>query len=97
MPGTAWLGAAFAQVRCDCGPEMIHPAPNCLVRDQDPTLSQQLFHIAKAECEPKIQPDRLLDDLWREAVAGVADFRHARRATAHLKRQQAAGRDNAAR
>jgi hypothetical protein len=47
-------------------PEMIYPALNRLVRDQDPTLSQLLFHIAKAERESKIQPDLLLDDLWRE-------------------------------
>ena len=26
--------------------------------------------------EPEIEPDRLLDDLWRKAVAAIADFLH---------------------
>jgi hypothetical protein len=76
VPGPAWLGAALAQVRCDHRPEMIHPAPNGLVRNHNPALSQQVLHIAKAEREPKIQPDRLLDDLRREAISVVADFPH---------------------
>ena len=28
-------------------------------------------------CEPEIEPDRLLDDLWRKAVAAIADFLHS--------------------
>ena len=72
----AW--AAFAQIGCDHGTEMIYPAPNGLVRDHNPTFRQQVFHVSKAKREPKIQPDGLLDDLWREAVAGIADSRHAR-------------------
>ena len=76
MPDAVWLGAAFAQIGCDHGTEMIYPAPHCLVRDQNPALRQQVFHIAKAEREPKIQPYRLVYDLRRESVAGVADFLH---------------------
>ena len=72
------LGRAFAQVGGDRGSEMIHPAANGLVGDQNPALSQQVFHIAKAERESKVQLDSLLNDLRREAVAGIADFRHAR-------------------
>jgi hypothetical protein len=77
MPDAVWLGAAFAQIGCDHGTEMIDPAPNGLVRDHNPALRQQVFNIAKAEREPKIQPDRLAYDLRREAVAGVADFLHS--------------------
>jgi hypothetical protein len=29
-----------------------------------------------AKCEPEIEPDRLVDDLWRKAVAAIADFLH---------------------
>ena len=71
MPGAVWLGAAFAQIGCDHGPEMIDPAPNGLVRDQNPALRQQVFHIARAG-EPKIQPERRLCDLRREAGAGAS-------------------------
>ena len=77
MPGAVWLGAALAQIGCDHGTEMIHPAPNGLVRDQNPALRQQVFHIAKAEREPKIQPYRLAYNLRREEVAGLADFLHS--------------------
>ena len=31
MPDRVGPGAAFAQIRCDDRPEMIHPASNCLV------------------------------------------------------------------
>ena len=40
MPSRVGLGSAFAQVRRDHRPEMVHPAPNGLVGDHDPTLSQ---------------------------------------------------------
>jgi hypothetical protein len=36
MPGRVWLGPAFAQVRRDHRPKMIHPAPNGLVGDHMP-------------------------------------------------------------
>src|SRR5258708_18658345 len=77
MPSAAWLGPAFAQIGRDNGTEMIDPAPSGLVRDQNPTLRQQIFHIAKTEREPKIQPYSLVYDLRREPVAGVADFLHS--------------------
>ena len=31
MPGRVGLGSAFAQVRCDLRPEMVHPAPDGLI------------------------------------------------------------------
>ena len=74
MPGRMRLRAALAQMRGDHRPEVVHPAAHGLVRDCDPALSEQIFDITKAECEPEIEPDRLLDDLWRKAVAATADF-----------------------
>src|ERR1019366_10429958 len=41
-----------------------------------PAFRQQIFDVAKAQCEPEIEPDRLLDDLRREPVPAVADFLH---------------------
>jgi hypothetical protein len=52
---------------------MIYPAPNGLVRDQNPAHNQQVFQIAKAECKLKANLDRLLNHLRREAVSGIAD------------------------
>src|SRR3979411_1771485 len=57
---------------------MRHPAPNGLVGDHDAPFRQQVFDVTEAQCEPEIEPDRLLDDLWRKAVAAIADFLHSR-------------------
>jgi hypothetical protein len=38
MPDGVGLWSAFAQVRCDLRPKMVHPAPNGLVRDHDATF-----------------------------------------------------------
>jgi hypothetical protein len=48
MPSRVRLGAAFAQVRRDHGPEMIHPAADCFVGDNDPAFRQQILDVAKA-------------------------------------------------
>jgi hypothetical protein len=45
MPGCVWLGPAFAQVRRDHRPEMIHPAPNGLVGNHDAPFRQQAFDV----------------------------------------------------
>src|ERR1700730_10541636 len=76
MPGSVGLGSTFAQVRRDHRPKMIHPAPNGLVGDHDAPFRQQVFDVTEAECEPEIEPDRLVDDLWRKAVSAIADFLH---------------------
>jgi hypothetical protein len=57
---------------------MVHPAAHGLIGDQDPTLSQQILDVAEAQGEPEIEPDRLLDDFGREAVAAIADLGHHR-------------------
>src|SRR3984893_12713501 len=72
------FGSAFAQVRCDHRPEVVHPAPDGLIGDHDPAFRQQIFDVAEAQREPNIKPDRLLDDFGREAVAAIADLGHHR-------------------
>jgi len=47
------------------------------VGDHDASFCQQVFDVTEAQCEPEIEPDRLLDDLWRKAVAAIADFLHS--------------------
>ncbi len=70
------FGSAFAQVRCDHRPEMVHPAPDGLVGDRDPAFRQQIFDVAEAQREPNIEPDRVLDDFGWKAIAAIADFDH---------------------
>ena len=68
------LGTALPQFRCNDRHEMIHPASDCLVRNCNSALREQVLDIAKAEGKSEIEPDRLVNDLWREPISGVADF-----------------------
>jgi hypothetical protein len=43
------------------------PAARGLVRDRDPALCEQILDVTKADCEPQIEPNRLMYDL-RQAV-----------------------------
>jgi hypothetical protein len=88
----AW-GGALSQAGGDLGSEVIDPAPNGLVRDDDPALREQILDVAIAEREPEIQSDRLLNDLRR--VAGVADFLHSFRYRAVKPVARPKRRDNA--
>jgi hypothetical protein len=56
---------------------MIHPAAHGLVGDRDPALGQQILDVAKAEGEPEIKPDRVINDIRREPISHVADLPHA--------------------
>ena len=40
--------------------------------DHDPAFRQQIFDVAEAQREPNIEPDRVLDDFGRKAIAAIA-------------------------
>jgi hypothetical protein len=42
-------------------------------------LREQILDVTKAGGEPEIEPDRLVNDLRREPISGVADYRRALR------------------
>src|ERR1039458_8671705 len=88
MPDRMRLGAALLQVGSDHRSEMIHPTPDCLVGHRHSTLREQIFDVAQAQREPEVEPNRLLNDLRREPVAGVADFPHPPLATGPPKGPQ---------
>src|SRR5450432_2360499 len=97
MPCRVRLWTPFAQVHCDHRTEMVYPPPDCFVGDRDPTFRQQILDVAQAQGEPKIEPDRPLNDLRRKTVPGVTDFLHPpgyRDASGQQARRR---RDNAAR
>src|ERR1700746_624506 len=89
MPDRMRSGTALPQLRCNDRPEMIHPASDCFVRNHDSALREQILDVTKAEGEPKIEPDRLVNDLRREPIPGVADFRHALRLPSRPRRDNA--------
>ena len=45
------------------------PPPDRLVGCVNTSLGQQFLDIPKGQGEPGIEPDRVADDFWREAVA----------------------------
>src|SRR5208337_3048911 len=60
------------------------------VRNYNSALREQIFDVTKAEREPEIEPDRLMNDFRREPISGVADFRHALWLPSHRRRDNAA-------
>src|SRR4051795_12709254 len=52
--------------------ELARPLPYRLVADDDAMRGQHLLNHAQAEREAKVEPDRVADDLGREAIAGIA-------------------------
>jgi hypothetical protein len=51
--------------------ELQAPLPDRLMADLDAPEREHLLHHAQAQRKAKVQPDRVADQLWREAVAGV--------------------------
>jgi len=58
-----------ADIRRDRRPELQEPPPDRLVGCVNTSLGQQFLDIPKGQREPGIEPDRVADDFWREAVA----------------------------
>ena len=77
--------------------EMIHPTSDCFVRNCNFALREQIFDVSKAEREPEIEPDRLVNDLRREPISGVTDFRHALWLPSRRRRDNAAADNTSAR
>ena len=46
--------------------------------DGDPTLSEQVLDVSKADCEPQIQPNGVLDDGRWEPITAIAQCSHRR-------------------
>ena len=86
---------ALAQMRGDHRPKVVHPAAHGLVGDRDPALREQILDVTKAECEPEIEPNRLMYDLRREPISGVADFPHALGYSAYVHPTSCRRRDKA--
>ena len=51
--------------------ELAAPLPDALVGDADPALRQDQLHLAQAQAEDVVEPDRVADGLGREAMSGV--------------------------
>jgi len=54
--------------------EFLAPLAHRLVGDDHPALGKQFLHVAIAEREAEIQPDRMADDRGWEAMTSVTSF-----------------------
>ncbi len=68
MPDRMRFGTALAQFRRYDRPEMIYQASDCLVRNCNSALGEQILDVTIAEREPEIEPDRLVNDLRRADI-----------------------------
>jgi hypothetical protein len=66
---TSWVGVGL--------PELGTPAPDRLVADHDATCQHQLLDLTKTQREPKVQPDTVIDNVQRVAVALIRRRRGA--------------------
>jgi hypothetical protein len=66
MPNRMRPWTALSQIPPDKRTEMVHPASDGLIRNLDSTFREQVLDVAQAERKPKVQPDRLANDLGRE-------------------------------
>src|SRR6516162_7935869 len=77
MPAIAWPRPTLAQPSRNRRAELQHPTPHRFIGDVEPALGQQFLHVAIAQREAEIEPDRVLDDLGRKTMAAIAERSHA--------------------
>src|SRR4051794_15682701 len=71
MPAIARMWSPLPQPSRKERSEFQDPAPDRLVGQVEPAFGKELLDIAVAQGEAQIQPDRVLDDRRREAMAAV--------------------------
>ena len=71
----AWAGPS--QPAGKTGPELQNPAPHRFIGNLQAALGQEILNVAVAQCEPEVQPNRVLDNRGREAVPAIGELIHA--------------------
>src|SRR5260370_23804133 len=71
----AWTGPSKPAGKS--GPEFQNPPSHRFIGNLQASLGQQLLHIAVAQGESEIKPDRVLDDRRWEAMSTVGDLIHS--------------------
>ena len=87
VPSIARAWPALPQVPRDHGAEFQHPAPHRPIGDIEPAFGEELLHVAVAQGEPEIKPNRMLDDRRREAMSTIREMGHARTLSYRLLRR----------
>jgi hypothetical protein len=68
-PSVARPRPALPQLAGDQRTKLQHPAPHRFVRNVQPALGEKILDIPVAQREAQVEPDRVLDDNRRKAVA----------------------------
>jgi len=76
MPPATWARPILINLSGILFPEVKNPASDAFIGNVQTTFCEKVFHIAKAQCEAEIQPNRMLDDFWWKLVSFVGDFCH---------------------
>jgi hypothetical protein len=77
MPSVAGPRTMPAQPSSDRGAKLQHLTSYRFIGDVEPAFGEQFLHVAVAQGETEIEPDRVLDDLRRKAMAAIAEQSHA--------------------
>src|SRR3954447_4995616 len=57
--------------------ELVAPGPDAFVADHNAACRHRIFHVAKADRESVVEPDRIRNDFSREAMAAVRVVGHS--------------------
>jgi hypothetical protein len=72
MPYITWSGTPAPELIGILLPKLAAPLTDGLIGHRDPTRKEQLFDITITQAEVEVQPDRMADNLGREAVVLIA-------------------------
>jgi hypothetical protein len=78
MPPPVRPRPSSSQLACNDPAELQSPAADRLVGHIDATLGEHILDVAVAQSEAEIEPDGLLDDDARKAVAAIRKLAHKR-------------------
>ena len=77
MPSVTRARTPFPQPLRHRRSELQHPAADRFIGNLEPTLGKEILHVAVAQSEPEIEPDSVLDNRRRKAVAAIGEQGHA--------------------
>lgn len=73
MPTIATVWSLAPEADSIRGPELQRPSPDGHIGDKNAALEQHLLNQPQAQGKPEVQPDRMSDNLGREAMVFVAN------------------------
>ena len=77
VPPVARTWARPSEPAGKSGAELQNPAPHRFIGNLQASFGAKFLHVAVAQGEPQIKPDRVLDNRRREAMSTVGELIHA--------------------